>query len=42
MRKITLSNGNTVEVECLSCSLTSGMIEPEGGVVIETGFFYAH
>ena len=42
MRKITLSNGNTVEVECLSCALTSGLIEPEGGVVIETEFFHAH
>ncbi|UGB33070.1 HIT family protein [Metabacillus sp. B2-18] len=42
MRKITLSNGNIVEVECLSCALTSGMIEPEGGVVIETEFFHAH
>ena len=42
MRKITLSNGNTVEVECLSCALTSGQIEPEGGVVMETEFFHAH
>ncbi|MFD2212466.1 HIT family protein [Metabacillus endolithicus] len=42
MRKITLSNGNTVEVECLSCALTSGLIEPEGGVVMETEFFHAH
>ncbi|WHY78466.1 diadenosine tetraphosphate hydrolase [Neobacillus sp. WH10] len=42
MRKITLSNGNTVEVECLSCALTSGLIEPDGGVVIETEHFHAH
>ncbi|MEH7072960.1 HIT family protein [Neobacillus drentensis] len=42
MRKITLSNGNTVEVECLSCALTSGLIEPDGGVVLETEFFHAH
>ncbi|KEZ51321.1 HIT family protein [Metabacillus indicus] len=42
MRKITLSNGNTVEVECLSCALTSGMIEPDGGVVLETEYFHAH
>lgn len=28
MRKITLSNGKTVEVECLSSALTSGKIEP--------------
>lgn len=42
MRKITLSNGNTVEVDCLSCALTSGLIEPDGGVVIETDYFHAH
>lgn len=42
MRKITLSNGNTVEVECLSCALTSGLIEPDGGVVLETEHFHAH
>ncbi|WP_088103079.1 HIT family protein [Halalkalibacter urbisdiaboli] len=42
MRKITLSNGKTVEVECLSCALTSGLIEPEGGVVVETEYFHAH
>ncbi|MFC4323089.1 HIT family protein [Litchfieldia salsa] len=42
MRKITLSNGTTVEVECLSCALTGGLIEPEGGVVVETEYFHAH
>lgn len=42
MRKITLSNGKTVEVECLSCALTSGLIEPDGGVVLETEHFHAH
>lgn len=42
MRKITLSNGKTIEVECLSCALTSGLIEPDGGVVIETEHFHAH
>lgn len=42
MRKITLSNGKTVEVECLSCALTSGLIEPDGGVVFETEHFHAH
>ncbi|MFJ7830440.1 hypothetical protein ACIQXU_09455 [Peribacillus sp. NPDC097284] len=42
MRKITLSNGETVEVECLSFALTSGVVEPDGGVVIETEHFYAH
>lgn len=42
MRTITLSNGKTVEVECLSCALTSGLIEPDGGVIIETIYFHAH
>jgi diadenosine tetraphosphate (Ap4A) HIT family hydrolase len=42
LRKITLSNGKTVEVECLSCALTSGIIEPDGGVVVETKYFHAH
>ncbi|MDF2787955.1 MAG: diadenosine tetraphosphate hydrolase [Neobacillus sp.] len=42
MRKITLSNGKIVEVECLSCALTSGLIEPDGGVIIETKHFHAH
>lgn len=42
MREITLSNGKTVKVECLSCVLTSGLIEPDGGVVIETEHFHAH
>lgn len=42
VRKLTLSNGKTVEVECLSCALTSGLIEPDGGVVFETEYFHAH
>ncbi|WP_164669847.1 HIT family protein [Virgibacillus doumboii] len=42
MRNIKLSNGNVVEVECLSCALTSGAIEPDGGVIIETDYFHAH
>ncbi|OEH92049.1 HIT family protein [Bacillus solimangrovi] len=42
MREITLSNGKTVEVECLSCAITSGLLEPDGGVVIETEYFHAH
>ena len=42
LRKITLSNGETVRVECLSCAITSGLVEPEGGVVIETEHFHAH
>ncbi|WP_079707961.1 HIT family protein [Paraliobacillus ryukyuensis] len=42
MRTITLSNGRMVEVECLSCALISGVIEPDGGVVLETEYFHAH
>lgn len=42
MRTITLSNGQTVEVECLSCALTSGLIHSDGGVIIETEHFHAH
>ena len=42
MRRITLSNGKTVEVKCLSCALTSGLVEPDGGVVLETEHFHAH
>ncbi|MGB6778845.1 MAG: diadenosine tetraphosphate hydrolase [Planococcus citreus] len=42
MRTITLANGETVEVECLSCALVDGLIEPEGGVVVETEHFHAH
>ena len=42
MRKLTLANGSVVEVECLSCALTSGLMEPDGGVVFETEYFHAH
>lgn len=42
MREITLSNGKTVNVECLSCALTSGLVVPDGGVVMETEYFHAH
>lgn len=42
MRTITLANGETVEVGCLSCALVNGLIEPEGGVVMETEHFHAH
>lgn len=42
MRRIQLANGTTVEVECLSCALTAGLIEPTGGVIYEDEFFHAH
>lgn len=42
MKNITLSNGKMVEVTCLSCALTSGFIEPDGGTIVETAYFHAH
>lgn len=41
-RQITLSDGRLVEVDCLSCALTSGMIEPTGGVIYESEQFHVH
>ncbi|WP_054955574.1 HIT family protein [Paenibacillus dakarensis] len=41
-RKITLADGRTVEVDCLSCALTSGLITPTGGVIYETNLFHIH
>lgn len=42
MRKITLSNGEYIEVECLSCAITSGELTPDGGTILETPHFHAH
>ena len=42
MRKITLADGRLVEVECLSCAVTSGLVEPTGGVIYEDEYFHAH
>lgn len=42
MRKLTLADGQVVEMACLSCALTSGLIQPEGGVIVETEHFHAH
>ncbi|OAB38663.1 diadenosine tetraphosphate hydrolase [Paenibacillus macquariensis subsp. defensor] len=41
-RHITLADGRTVEVECLSCALTSGLIMPTGGVIYESDHFHVH
>lgn len=41
-RIITLADGRNVEVHCLSCAITSGLIEPTGGVIVETDYFHAH
>ncbi|WP_346931224.1 diadenosine tetraphosphate hydrolase [Clostridium sp.] len=41
-KKITLADGRKLEVECLSCAIASGLIEPAGGVIIETEHFHVH
>lgn len=41
-RAITLADGRSFEVECLSCAITSGVIEPNGGVIVETKYFHVH
>ncbi|MUT68683.1 HIT family protein [Paenibacillus sp. NEAU-GSW1] len=41
-RFITLADGRTVEVVCLSCALTGGLIKPTGGVIYETDRFHVH
>lgn len=41
-RTIKLADGRIVEVECLSCALTSGLIEATGGVIFETEHFHLH
>jgi diadenosine tetraphosphate (Ap4A) HIT family hydrolase len=41
-RQITLADGRSVEVECLSCALTSGLITPTGGVIFESDLFHVH
>lgn len=42
MRTITLADGQTINVECLSCAIVGGLVIPEGGVLIETDYFHAH
>ncbi|OUS76102.1 diadenosine tetraphosphate hydrolase [Paenibacillus sp. MY03] len=41
-RQITLADGRTVEVDCLSCALTSGLIASTGGVIYESKHFHVH
>lgn len=41
-KKITMTDGRTIEVECLSCAITSGLIEPTGGTIIKTENFHTH
>ncbi len=42
MREVTLADGRRVTVECLSCALVEGVMEPAGGVVCESRYFHAH
>ncbi|TCT20903.1 diadenosine tetraphosphate (Ap4A) HIT family hydrolase [Melghiribacillus thermohalophilus] len=42
MRKMKLSNGRVVEVECLSCAIVNGIVEPDGGTIVESAHFHAH
>lgn len=41
-RQFTLADGRKVEVDCLSCALTSGLITPTGGVIYESNNFHVH
>jgi len=41
-RTIVLADGRSVEVDCLSCALTSGLITPTGGVIYESSLFHIH
>ena len=41
-RLITLADGRSVEVECVSCALTSGLISSTGGVIFESSNFHVH
>lgn len=42
MKEVTLANGKIIKVDCLSCAITSGMVELDGGVIMETDYFHAH
>ncbi|SFJ25170.1 Diadenosine tetraphosphate (Ap4A) hydrolase [Halobacillus dabanensis] len=42
MKEVTLANGKIIKVDCLSCAITSGKVEPDGGVIVETDHFHAH
>lgn len=41
-RQITLADGREIEVECISCALTSGILPSIGGVIYETDRFHVH
>ncbi|MFD0590186.1 HIT family protein [Paenibacillus sp. GCM10027627] len=41
-KQLILADGRTVQVECLSCALTSGLVNPTGGVIFENDLFHAH
>lgn len=41
-RQMHLADGRTVEVDCLSCAVVTGVLEPTGGIILETKYFHAH
>ncbi|MDQ0417463.1 diadenosine tetraphosphate (Ap4A) HIT family hydrolase [Croceifilum oryzae] len=42
MKNITLADGRIITVNCLSCSIVTGEVKPNGGTIYETKFFHAH
>jgi hypothetical protein len=42
LKKITLSDGRTIAVKCLSCSIVERVVQPNGGTIYESKFFHAH
>jgi diadenosine tetraphosphate (Ap4A) HIT family hydrolase/GNAT superfamily N-acetyltransferase len=42
VRQIVTSDGRSIEVECLSCAVTAGLVESSGGTIAETKYFHAH
>ncbi|WP_017414033.1 HIT family protein [Clostridium tunisiense] len=37
-----MAEGRRMEVQCLSCAIISGLVEPTGGVIKETKHFHVH
>ncbi|MBA4494923.1 diadenosine tetraphosphate hydrolase [Paenactinomyces guangxiensis] len=42
MKSITLADGRSITVECLSCAIVEGAVKPNGGTIYETEHFHAH
>lgn len=41
-RLITLPDGRSLEIDCVSCAVTSGLISSTGGVIFESSNFHVH